>query len=81
MANSEKNSLEISAKGIDKGIGLEQLCEFLDIPLSKTIVVGDADNDKGTMKKAGLSIAMANTNDDIKNLADVIVSDMTMMDA
>ncbi|GAA0118044.1 hypothetical protein UT300017_03080 [Clostridium sp. CTA-17] len=81
MANSEKNSLEISAKGIDKGIGLEQLCEFLDIPLSKTIVVGDADNDKGAMKKAGLSIAMANTNDDIKNLADVIVSDMTMMDA
>lgn len=75
MAIAEKTSLEISAKGIDKGIGLEQLCEFLDIPLSKTIVVGDADNDKGAMKKAGLSIAMANANDDIKSLADVIVSD------
>lgn len=74
MANAEKTSLEISAKGIDKGVGLEQLCEYLDIPLSKTIVVGDADNDKGAMKKAGLAIAMENANDDIKELADVIVS-------
>lgn len=75
LAYAETTSLEISPKGIDKGIGLEKLCEYLEISLNETIVVGDADNDIGAMKKAGLAIAMDNANENIKGLADVIVSD------
>ena len=73
--DAETTSLEISAKGTDKGKGLEKLCEFLNIPLSQTIVVGDADNDIEAMKKAGLAVAMENANERVKALADVIVSD------
>lgn len=75
MVNAETTSLEISAKGIDKGIGLEKLCQYLNISLSQTIVVGDADNDIGAMKKAGLAVAMGNANERIKELADVMVVD------
>lgn len=75
MVNAETTSIEISANGIDKGIGLEKLCQYLNIPLSQTIVVGDADNDIGAMKKAGLAVAMGNANQRIKELADVIVAD------
>lgn len=75
LVDAEMTALEISAKGIDKGIGLEKLCEYRQITLDETIVVGDADNDIGAMKKAGLAVAMDNANENIKKLADVIVSD------
>lgn len=75
MAYSEISSLEISAQGVDKGVGLKKLCEYLDIPIDQTIAVGDADNDLGALKYAGLAIAMGNANEDVKKIADVIVAD------
>lgn len=75
LVDAETTSLEISAQGTDKGNGLEKLCQYLNIPLSQTIVVGDADNDIAAMKKAGLAVAMKNANEHVKALADVIVSD------
>ena len=75
MAYSEISSLEISAQGVDKGVGLKKLCEYLDIPIDQTIAVGDADNDLGALKYAGLAIAMGNANEHVKKIADVIVAD------
>ena len=72
LADAATTSLKISTKGIHKGIGLSRLCEYLHIPLSQTIVVGDADNDAAVLEAAGLPVAMANANDRIKALADVI---------
>ncbi|WP_455953841.1 HAD hydrolase family protein [Blautia sp.] len=72
LADAETTSLEISTKGIHKEIGLSRLCEYLHIPLSQTIVVGDADNDAAALQAAGLPVAMANAKDRIKALADVI---------
>ena len=74
-AYAETTSIEISSKNTDKSVGLEKLCEYLNIPIEKTIAVGDADNDIGIFKKAGLKIAMGNANKNIKALADVIVKD------
>lgn len=75
MARAETTSLELSALGTDKGVGLEMLCRFLDLPLSRTIVVGDAENDLEALKKAGLSVAMGNAKESIKAMADVVVAD------
>ena len=41
----------------------------------QVIVAGDADNDIGAMKTAGLAVAMGNANERIKELAHVVVSD------
>lgn len=75
LANSEIASLEISAEGIHKGIGLQGLCDYLKIPMSRTVVVGDADNDIGALKMAGLSVAMGNASEKIKKICDVTVAD------
>lgn len=75
LADAETTSLEVSAKGIDKGIGLEKLCEYLKISLGETIVVGDADNDLKALEKAGLAVAMENANENVKKLAHVSVAD------
>lgn len=75
LALAESTSLECSAKGIDKGVGLKKLCEYLGLPLEQTIAVGDADNDTMALKTAGLAVAMGNATEPIKALADVIVAD------
>ena len=75
MARAETTSLELSAPGCDKGVGLEKLCACLNLPMEQTIVVGDADNDLEALKKAGLAVAMANAGEAIKAVADVVVAD------
>lgn len=75
FAYSEVTSIECSPKGISKASGLQYLCEKLQIPIEKTIAVGDADNDIEILKVAGLSIAMGNANTTIKQIADIIVND------
>lgn len=75
MAYAESSSLEFSAEGVDKGIGLTKLCEHLGLPLSRTIAVGDADNDLSVLKAAGLSVAMGNANEAVKAVSDVVVAD------
>ena len=75
LAFSEIASLECTAKNVSKGSGLKSLCSRLGIPVEKTIAVGDADNDIEILKTAGLAVAMGNANENVKNLADVTVSD------
>lgn len=75
LVNAEQTSVEISAKGITKGTGLEQLCKYLGITMDEVIAVGDADNDIDVLSKVGLAIAMGNANEKVKSICDVIVSD------
>ena len=75
LVYSEATSLECSAPGVSKGNGLKKLCEYLDIPIEQTIAVGDADNDLDILHQAGLAVAMGNSNENVKAIADVIVKD------
>lgn len=75
LAYAEYSSLECSAMGVDKGIGLERLCEKLHIPIEQTIAVGDGENDLSILKKAGLAVAMGNAAEKVLAAADVVVSD------
>lgn len=75
LCYSEITSLECSAVGVSKGAGLIKLCEYLNVPVRDTIAVGDADNDIDILRTAGMPIAMANGNDNVKKTAKAIVSD------
>ena len=75
MARAEDTSLELSPKNVSKGSGLLKLCEYLSIPVERTIAVGDSDNDMEILKIAGLSVAMGNARPYIKDLSDVVVAD------
>lgn len=74
-AYAEETSLEISPAGITKASGLIWLCEYLQIPLERTIIAGDADNDADVLRIAGLSVAMENALPHIKELCDVTTAD------
>lgn len=67
--------LELSPLNANKSDGLVKLCELLDVPVSESIAVGDADNDKRILQVAGLAVAMGNAFDEIKAIADVVTDD------
>lgn len=75
MSYSEESMLELSPADVDKGIGLEMLCKYLNIPVEETIVVGDSFNDLPILRKAGLSVAVANARPQVRALCDVMVTD------
>ncbi len=66
--------LECIPEGVDKGLGLTKLCEYLGISLTEVMVIGDSDNDLEMIEIAGTKIAMGNAYDCVKTIADHIVS-------
>ena len=64
--------LEFLNKSANKGTALTALCETIDIPIEKSIAVGDEENDQHMIKLAGLGVAMGNARDSIKEIADYI---------
>lgn len=66
---------EILPKNSTKGEGLIHLAEFLGIDISRTIGIGDNENDIGLVKNAGVGIAVSNAIEQVKNSADYITVD------
>lgn len=74
-ASGIPNNYEISPFGVNKGVGLEKLCELTGIPISQAIAVGDEGNDLAMIQAAGLGVAMGNASDAVIEAADVITAD------
>ncbi len=72
---AEAFNLEMSPANITKASGLKELCDFLKIDLSEAVAIGDADNDREILQTAGFSVAMGNSSDEIKSLADLVTLD------
>lgn len=64
--------LELNHVGVDKGSGLQHLADYLGIDIKDTIAIGDNFNDMAMLKAAGLSIAVANAADEIKEICDYV---------
>ena len=56
----------------NKGKAVWQVCERLNIPLCRSIAIGDSINDIEMLKTAGLSICMRNGSEELKRVADDI---------
>lgn len=69
---SSASSMEITHPDARKGIALEALCDFLQIPPENTMALGDSGNDESMLKMAGLGVAMGNAPDFIKAVADAV---------
>lgn len=65
--------LEINPKGVNKGFGLKQLCDILNIDIKDTIAVGDNTNDLDMILAAGLGVGVNNVIKDIKKDCDYIL--------
>lgn len=62
--------LEIIPAGINKAYGIKKIANHLQIPLEDTIAFGDELNDIELLKTVGLGVAMANSRNEIKEVAD-----------
>jgi Cof subfamily protein (haloacid dehalogenase superfamily) len=60
---------EISPAGVHKGAALETVANHHGIPLSDTIAIGDSDNDRKMLERAGVGIAMGNAAESLKAIA------------
>ncbi|KAI1314774.1 hypothetical protein EDD11_001702 [Mortierella claussenii] len=65
--------LEISAAGVNKGLGLSKYCEAEGLAREDVVAFGDLLNDAEMLQFAGLGLCMGNGHEDMKRLADRII--------
>jgi hypothetical protein len=65
-----KGAVMILPTSVNKASGLEAALEALSLSANETIGVGDAENDLAFLKVCGLSVAVANALDSVKQAAD-----------
>ncbi len=64
--------IEIVRKGMNKALGVKKAAEYLSIPRKNIIAFGDEDNDLEMLEYAGTGVAMGNSIDELKNIADEV---------
>lgn len=69
---SGQHWLDISDEKANKGNALKAVQQLLNLTKEQTLVFGDYHNDIEMMQEAGISFAMKNAHDDIKEIADFI---------
>jgi len=66
----------VVASDVSKGRALEALASYLGLSLSRVMAVGDETNDITLLSRAGLSVAMGNAPDEVKEVADHVTLDV-----
>jgi Cof subfamily protein (haloacid dehalogenase superfamily) len=68
--------LELLPAGCSKAVGVQKLCEALNIQLSKHVcAIGDAENDIEMLQLAAIGVAVGNAGAKVKESADVVLED------
>ncbi|MFA7140567.1 MAG: Cof-type HAD-IIB family hydrolase [Proteiniphilum sp.] len=63
---------DVIAKGVDKGMGIDQICNHYGFSIEETMAFGDGGNDIEMLQHAGTGIAMGNARDNVKLVADYV---------
>lgn len=74
IVSSFENGIDIMTSNINKGTALEFVANYLEIPISQTLAIGDNNNDASMLKKANIGIAMENATILAKKNADYITT-------
>lgn len=69
------SNLEFTVSGTSKAICLARLAGQLDIPLNRTMAVGDSENDLEMLQSVGLGVAMGNAPTAIRAAAKAVTAD------
>lgn len=69
---SDKDFYEILPRGINKGMAVNKLSQFLEIDVKRIIAVGDNDNDESMIRASGVGVAVSNASAAAKSAADYI---------
>lgn len=69
VTSSGANNIEVNHEAAQKGQSLQKVTELLSLPLSKVAALGDNFNDMSMIEAAGVGIAMANAEEEVKAIA------------
>ncbi|MDR2767796.1 MAG: Cof-type HAD-IIB family hydrolase, partial [Treponema sp.] len=69
VSRSASNAVDINAAGVDKGAALKVLAEHYGFNIEGTLAMGDNENDAALLKAAGVPVAPAKAESEIKALA------------
>jgi Cof subfamily protein (haloacid dehalogenase superfamily) len=72
LFTSKPYFLEILPRDTDKGTAIAKVSEILKIEQKAVMAVGDSMNDEGMIRWAGVGVAMANGDERIKKIADLV---------
>ena len=72
VAFSTKNTIEIVAKGRNKGVGIKEFCDLKNISLDNTLSIGDNDNDYSMLSTTKYSATVKNGLEHIKDIVDYV---------
>lgn len=73
IVNSNKEHIDVMAKGVSKGGSVLKLCEIIKKQRKKIICFGDEMNDLSMLEVAALKAVVENGNEKLKSVADVII--------
>ncbi len=68
MTIAGKDIFEMIHPSVSKGNALEYLAAHLDVSLEDVMAIGDNYNDISMLKRVGISVAVANAEDDVKKI-------------
>lgn len=72
IMSSAQNNIEIMEKGVSKGNAVKSLAEYFGFDREEVICIGDGENDISMIEYAGLGIAMGNSEEGLKNVANYV---------
>lgn len=72
VTKSDNFLVEVINANYSKGTAVEYLANYYQIPLKKTIAIGDQHNDLPMIERAGLGIAVHNADESLKAKADYV---------
>jgi Cof subfamily protein (haloacid dehalogenase superfamily) len=73
-SRSKPRFLDVTAYGIHKGTVVVRLAKLLNIPTDRVAVIGDGPNDIEMFKQAGMSIAMGQAVDEVREAATYVTA-------
>lgn len=73
-SRSKPRFLDVTSYGIHKGTVVVRLAKLLNIPTDRVAVIGDGPNDVEMFKQAGVSIAMGQGVDEVREAASYLTS-------
>lgn len=72
ISSSWIDNIEINARGVNKGSGLQMLADSLGVPMAQVMAIGDNDNDLSMLRAAGIGVAMGNATANAMVAADYV---------
>lgn len=63
---------DVTNVDVSKGVAARYLCDYFNIDYTKTMAIGDSDNDIELLNFAKVKVAMANATDKLKEVANVV---------